>query len=253
MMKVQAGRVAIVTGAGRGIGKAIAMRLASEGASVVVNDVDSKTANETAVEIASKCNVQTLASTHDISKKAGAEALVETAFARFGRIDVLVNNAGVIRDAMTVRMTEQQWDVVMDVDLKGPFLVGQACLKKMQEAKFGRIINISSTSAQGNVGQSNYSAAKAGLVGLTKVWALEFAKKGITCNAIGPGPIATPMTDTIPENIKAKFNAQIPVGRFGRPEDIANGVAYFANPDNSFVTGQFLKIDGGFTTSTSSL
>jgi 3-oxoacyl-(acyl-carrier-protein) reductase len=239
-----ANKVAIITGSGRGLGAATAMRLAREGADVVINDVSADAAKQTAGEI-EKLGRRAMVSTHDVSSYAAANELVAETKAKFGRIDILVNNAGILRDAMLLKLTEDKWDDVIRVNLKGPFNMGQACAKVMSEQKYGKIVNLASIAWLGNVGQTNYSAAKAGVVGMTRTWALELSRYGINVNAVAPGMIDTPMTQTVPKEIMDKFIQRIPLKRLGNPDDIAALVAYLASDESSYMTGQVLQIDGG--------
>jgi len=239
-------RVAIVTGSGRGLGAATAIRLAQAGAHVVINDINAENARATAGEI-EKLGRKTLASTHDVSDHKAANALVDETKAMLGGVDILVNNAGITRDAMLHKLTEEKWDEVIRVNLKGPFNMGQACAKLMMEQKWGRIVNLASVAWLGNIGQTNYSASKAGVVGLTHTWALELARYGITCNAIAPGFIDSVLTQQVPAEIKEKFIQTIPLRRMGQPEEIANIVAFLASDLSSYVTGQVIQIDGGLS------
>jgi 3-oxoacyl-[acyl-carrier protein] reductase len=239
-------RTAIVTGSGRGIGAATALRLARDGANVVVNDLNAAAAEETAAE-ARTLGVRAHVSTHDVSDHAKAEALVAEAQAAFGRIDILVNNAGITRDAMLHKLAEDKWDEVIRVNLKGPFNMGQACARRMIERKSGRIVNIASVAWLGNIGQTNYSASKAGVVGMTRTWAQELARHGISCNAIAPGFIDTILTRQIPDDIREKFVQRIPLKRIGRVEEIAAVVAFLCSEDASYINGQVIQVDGGLT------
>ena len=187
-------------------------------------------------------------SNHDVSDHSAANSLVDEAKKTFGRIDVLVNNAGITRDSMLHKLTEEKWDEVIRVNLKGPFNMGQACAKVMMENRYGKIVNLSSIAWLGNIGQTNYSASKAGVVGLTRTWALELARYQINVNAIAPGLIDTQMTQSIPAEVKEKFIAKIPMRRIGKPEDIAAIVCFLASDEANYVTGQCIQIDGGLTT-----
>jgi 3-oxoacyl-[acyl-carrier protein] reductase len=240
------GRVALVTGSGRGLGAATALRLAREGADLVVNDLSAESASAVAEEarrIGSKVHL----SGHDVSDHAQAGALVEEARRALGRIDVLVNNAGITRDAMLHKLAEEKWDEVIRVNLKGPFNMGQACARVMMEQKSGAIVNLASVAWLGNIGQTNYSASKAGVVGMTRTWALELARHGIRVNAIAPGLIESALTQQIPADVKEKFIQRIPLRRIGAPEDIAALVAFLASDEASYVTGQCMQIDGGLS------
>jgi 3-oxoacyl-[acyl-carrier protein] reductase len=240
-------KIAIVTGSGRGLGAATVLRMAQEGAHVVVNDISAEAARATAAEV-EKLGRRALVSTHDVSDTAQANALVDEVKKTFGRVDILVNNAGITRDSMLHKLTEEKWDEVIRVNLKGPFNMGQACAKVMMENKYGKIVNLASIAWLGNVGQTNYSASKAGVVGLTRTWALELARYQINVNAIAPGLIDTQMTQAIPAEVKEKFINKIPMRRIGKPEDIAAIVCFLASDEANYVTGQCIQIDGGLTT-----
>ncbi|MEU5852752.1 3-oxoacyl-ACP reductase FabG [Saccharopolyspora shandongensis] len=244
-------RVAIVTGAARGIGAATAKRLAEDGFAVAVIDLDEKQCADTVSAIESGGG-KALAVGCDVSDAAQVQAAVDRIAAELGGPTVLVNNAGVIRDNMLFKMSEDDWDMVMNVHLRGAFLMSRAVQKHMVEAKWGRIVNLSSTSALGNRGQANYSTAKAGLQGLTKTLAIELGKFGVTANAIAPGFIATDMTKATAERVGMDFEdftkaaaSQIPVARVGQPDDIANTVSFFADDRSGFVSGQVIYVAGG--------
>ncbi|MFF5259566.1 3-oxoacyl-ACP reductase FabG [Actinomadura viridis] len=244
-------RVAVVTGAARGIGAATAVRLAREGFVVAVCDLDEDACAAT-VEAVRKEGGRALAVAVDVSDAARVEAAVERITAELGPPQVLVNNAGIIRDNLLFRMSEDDWDAVMAVHLRGAFLMTRAVQAHMTKAGWGRIVNLSSTSALGNRGQANYSAAKAGLQGFTKTLAIELGKFGVTANAIAPGFIATEMTAATAarmgadfEEFKAAAAEQIPVRRVGAPEDIAGTVAFLVSDDASFVSGQVIYVAGG--------
>ena len=240
------GRVALVTGAGSGIGEATARRFAREGATVVVNDVDIEVARPVATEL-QRSGARALSVAADVTRRAEVEAMVNHVVAEFGRLDVLVNNAGINRDAMSHKMTEEQWDQVLAVNLKGTFLCAQAALTRMREHGWGRVINTSSIGSLGNIGQANYAASKAGVIGLTRTLALEYAKFGITVNCVAPGPVMTRMLAGVPEAIREKIVAKVPAGRIARPEEIAGIHAFLASEDAAFITGQVLFVDGGMS------
>ncbi len=221
-------RVVIITGSGRGLGATTALKFAREGASVAVNDLNAENAQSVAAEI-EKLGQRAIVSSHDVSDYRQAGAFVEETKKAFGRVDILVNNAGITRDSLLSKLTEEKWDEVIRVNLKGPFNMGQACAKIMAEQKYGRIVNLSSVAWLGNIGQTNYSASKAGVVGLTRTWALELARFGITANAIAPGLIDSALTQAIPSEVKERFVQRIPLKRIGVPEDIANLVTFLSS------------------------
>lgn len=239
-------RIAIVTGAGRGIGAATALRLARAGSRVVVNDVQADHARQVAIEI-EKLGGIAMVSAHDVSSHAAANELVELVKGKFGRVDILVNNAGILRDSMLHKLTEEKWDDVIRVNLKGPFNMGQACARVMMEQKYGRILNLASVAWLGNVGQTNYSAAKAGVVGMTRTWAIELARYNISVNAIAPGLIDTAMTQAIPPEVRERFVQRIPLKRLGRPDEIADLIAFLVSDSASYITGQCVQICGGLS------
>lgn len=239
-------RVAIVTGAARGIGRATAIRLAEKGVNVVVNYQSNEAAANETVQIASGKGVQAVAVAADVSKPEDARRLVETAIARFGKVDILVNNAGITRDQLLVRMSDDDWDAVLDTNLKGAFMCTRAALRSMIRQRWGRIVNISSIAGvMGNPGQANYSAAKGGLIALTRTTAREVASRRITVNAIAPGFIETDMTRKLGEGRQDELLKMIPLGYCGKPEDIANVVAFLASDEAHYITGQVLNVDGG--------
>ncbi len=238
-------KTVVVTGAGRGIGKSIAEVCANEGANVVIADIDEETSQNTADEIAQKYNVKTVAVVGDISKKETSEKIAAAAKELGGgKIWGLVNNAGITQDSFLSKMTEKQWDLVMDVNLKGMFLCTQALMPLMTEG--GSVVNISSIVGKaGNMGQANYSASKAGVVGFTKSVAKEYARKKIRCNAVQPGFIRTPMTDKIPVKVVEKYLVSIPMNKMGLPEDIGNACLYLLSEVSDYVTGAILEVAGG--------
>jgi NAD(P)-dependent dehydrogenase (short-subunit alcohol dehydrogenase family) len=240
------GKVALVTGAGNGIGEATARRLAREGAIVVANDVDVEQARAVVADLR-KEGARALAVAADVTRRADVEAMMQQVVSELGRIDVLINNAGINRDAMSHKMTEEQWDQVLSVNLKGTFLCAQAALMRMRERGWGRVVNTSSVGSLGNIGQANYAASKAGVIGLTRTLALEYAKYGVTVNCIAPGPVMTRMLAGVPEAIREKIVARVPVGRIARPDEIAGVHAFLASDDAAYITGQVLFVDGGIS------
>jgi 3-oxoacyl-[acyl-carrier protein] reductase len=238
-------RKAVVTGAGRGIGKAIASRLTDLGADVAVADIDRETADATARELAAKGR-RALGYQLDVSDSEAVSQVFKRIIEDLGGIDILVNNAGLTRDNLIIRMSQEQWDLVMDVNLKGAFNCIRAAIRPMMSQRYGRVINIASIVGQtGNAGQANYAASKAGLIALTRTVAKEFGSRGITANAVAPGYIETPMTDCLTEKVREEFASRILLGRFGRPEDVANVVAFLASDDGDYITGQTINVDGG--------
>jgi 3-oxoacyl-[acyl-carrier protein] reductase len=241
-----ANQVAIVTGAGRGIGHAIAMRLASEGARVAVVSRTETNAERTAEEINARFAGLAKAYAVDVANHAAVKALAEQIVGAFSRVDILVNNAGLTRDGLSMRMSEADWDVVLNTNLKGAFNFIQAIERTLIKQRSGRIINIASVAGlTGNPGQANYAASKAGLLGLTKTIARELASRGITCNAVAPGFVTTDMTEVLSEDVKKAVLANIPMGKFGEPIDIAAAVAFLASAEAKYITGQCLTVDGG--------
>ncbi len=234
-------KVAIITGAGQGIGAAISRRLAREGANIVLVDINADCVKSLAHEL----GTESLAIAADISKKDHVLAMVEQAREAFGSIDILVNNAGIIRDGFLSRLSEDDWDKVMDVNLKGPFLCCQAVFDIMKAQNSGKIVNIVSRSWLGNIGQANYSASKGGLVSLTRTLALELARFQINVNAVAPGLIETPMTKNMPEEALARLLRMQPTGKMGSVDDIAAAVAFLSSGDSAFINGQILHVDGG--------
>ncbi|MCI6751947.1 MAG: 3-oxoacyl-[acyl-carrier-protein] reductase [Selenomonas bovis] len=240
------GKTALVTGASRGIGRAIALRLAAEGASVAINYAgNTAKAEETKAAIEAAGGKAALFQA-DVSDSAQVEQMVAAVTEEFGTIDILVNNAGITRDGLLMRMKEEDFDAVLDTNLKGIFHVTKAVSKLMMKKRAGRIVNMASVvGIMGNAGQTNYAAAKAGVIGFTKSAAREFAARGITVNAVAPGFIATDMTAAMPEKAKEATLAAIPLRRMGEPEDVANAVAFLVSDQASYITGQVVKVDGG--------
>jgi 3-oxoacyl-[acyl-carrier protein] reductase len=245
------GRVALVTGASRGIGKATAARFLREGARVCLVDIDGAELEKAVSGLGGQAG-DAFSATADVADREQVEAAVEETVSRFGRLDILVNNAGVIRDNLFFKMSDEDWDLVMSVHLRGSFLCARAAQKHMVEQKYGRIVNLSSTSALGNRGQANYAAAKAGLQGFTKTLAFELGRYGITANSVAPGFVETEMTRATAERMGISFedfiagaSKQIPVGRVGVPDDIATAILFFASEEAGYVSGQVLYVAGG--------
>ena len=240
------GKVALVTGASRGIGQATAIDLAKAGADVVVNFIGNEAVAQETVEKIEALGRKAIKIKADVGNAEDVQAMVDEAVVAFGHIDILVNNAGITRDGLLIRMKDSDWDDVLNINLKGVYLVTKAVAKLMVKQRAGRIINMTSVSGvTGNVGQANYAAAKAGVIGFTKTCAKELAARGITVNAIAPGFIETAMTDVLPEKIKEGIAGTIPFGRMGQPEEIANVVTFLASDFASYITGQVLNVDGG--------
>ncbi len=240
---------AVVTGSARGIGLEIARVLGENGYRVMLSDI-----NEAGLEAASKeltgAGMTVATCVADVSKAEDAEKLTEAALAAFGRIDLLVNNAGITRDGLIMRMDEAAWDLVLKINLKGAFLMSKAVVRPMLKQKQGAVVNISSViGLMGNAGQANYAASKAGLIGFTKSFAKEFGRKGIRANAIAPGFINSDMTAVLPDKVKEQMLAQIPMNTFGNPRDVANAVVFLASDKASYITGQILTVDGGMVMS----
>ncbi len=245
-MRKLEGKVAVVTGASRGIGRSIALKLADEGAKVVVNYSGSQAKAEEVVATIQENGGEAIAVQASVSKTEEVSALMDAVVKTFGSLDILVNNAGITRDNLLMRMKEDEWDDVLNTNLKGVFLCTKAVTRQMMKQRAGRIINISSiVGVAGNPGQANYVAAKAGVIGLTKTTAKELASRNILVNAVAPGFIETEMTEQLPEDIKQGMLSQIPLAKLGQPEDIAKAVAFLASEDANYMTGQTLHIDGG--------
>jgi 3-oxoacyl-[acyl-carrier protein] reductase len=239
------GKVALVTGGAQGIGKVTALLLASKGAHVAVSDINMKGAMQAAKEIEG-LGRKGLALEGDVSNPADAERIVGETVEELGGIDILVNNAGITRDRLLLRMTEEDWDAVLNVNLKGTFNCTKAAVRHMMKHKSGRIVNIASVVGEmGNAGQANYAASKAGILGLTKSIAREYAQRGISVNAIAPGYIETPMTEALSDKVKEELKAQIPMARLGTPMDVANAVYFLVSDASSYITGQVLNVNGG--------
>jgi 3-oxoacyl-[acyl-carrier protein] reductase len=239
------GKVALVTGGAQGIGKAIALLLARNGADIAVSDINLEKARETADEVR-QMGRDSLAIEANVADLKDVERMMDAIVERFGRIDILVNNAGITRDRLILRMTEEDWDTVLAVNLKGTFNCTKTAIRHMSKQKSGRIVSIASVvGAMGNAGQANYAASKAGVIGFTKTIAREFAVRGINVNAIAPGYIQTPMTDAVPEKAKEELKRLIPMQRLGQPEDVAQAVLFLVSGNSSYITGQVLHVNGG--------
>ncbi len=238
------GKTAIITGSSRGLGKAIAEKLGRLGANIVLNGT-TESVLKTAGELEA-AGIKVAATVGDVRNAEDVKAMIAKAVDTFGGVDILINNAGITRDKPMAMMSEDDWDTVLDINLKGTFLCTKAASKLMIKKRYGRIINISSVAgAYGNPGQANYSASKGGMIALTKTTAKELAPRGVTCNAVTPGLIESDMTEILPEDLKKKYLEKIALGRFGTPEDVANVVAFLASEESGYVTGQVIDIDGG--------
>src|SRR2546430_11679397 len=245
-MKLE-GRTALITGGGRGIGRATAVRLAREGANVAINSKGNAAAAEEAKRLVEGAGGKATLLQGDVSVDGQADDVVKAALSfGGGRLDILVNNAGITRDNLLLRMSAEEWDAVLDLNLRGTFLVTKAAMRPMMKQRAGRIVNVSSVSGiAGNAGQANYSAAKAGLIGFTKTVAREMATRNITANAVAPGFVPTDLTSIVPKDVQDAMLAQIPLARFGTAEDVANAIAFLASDEASYITGQVLVVDGG--------
>lgn len=238
------GKTVVVTGSARGIGRVIAEKFASLGANVVISDLDQQAVDGVAQELGKNA----VGFKADVTKQPDIESLFEKVLEKFGKIDVVINNAGITRDTLMIRMDEKDWDMVLDINLKGAFLVTKTVARIMMKQRSGRIVNISSiVGITGNAGQVNYSASKAGLIGLTKSAAKELAPRGITVNAVAPGFIATDMTAALSEEARDAFLGRVLIKRPGTPEDVASAVSFLASDEASYITGQVLSVDGGLT------
>jgi 3-oxoacyl-[acyl-carrier protein] reductase len=239
-------KVALITGAAQGIGRAIATTLAQQGANVVVADIQLEKAETTAKEIMAETGQKVIAVHVDVVDSASVKAMIDRTIDEFERIDILVNNAGITRDSLIMRMKEADWDLVLNINLKGTFNCSKAVVRPMMKQHYGRIVNITSVSGLiGQVGQTNYSSSKAGIIGFTKALAREVGSRKITVNAVAPGLVKTALTIDLPEELKDMFIEMTPLGRYGEPEDIANAVAFLVSDEASYITGQVLSVDGG--------
>jgi 3-oxoacyl-[acyl-carrier protein] reductase len=239
------GKIALVTGAAQGIGRDIALGLAADGADVAICDVNLEAAQKTAADIEAKGR-KSLAVKANVAASTDVTAMIDQVVEKFGRIDILVNNAGITRDGLILRMKDEDWDLVLSINLKGAFLCTKAALKHMTKQRAGTIINIASiVGAMGNAGQANYVASKAGLIGLTKTIAREYANRNVTANAVAPGFIDTAMTQALTDQVRADLAKQIPLGRLGSSEDVANAVRFLASTSAAYITGQVVHVNGG--------
>ena len=248
-MKLE-GRTALITGAGRGIGRATAIRLARDGAAIAINFKGNAAAADEAKQLVERAGGKATLVQGDVSADGAADEIVKQALAYGGgRLDILVNNAGITRDNLLVRMSAQDWDEVLDLNLRGAFLVTKAAMRPMMKQRSGRIVNVSSVAGVvGNAGQANYASAKAGLIGFTKTVAREMASRNITCNAVAPGFVPTDLTSDLLRQMEDTILKQIPLGRFGTVEDVANAIAFLVSDEASYITGQVLVVDGGMVT-----
>lgn len=248
-MKQLQGKTALITGASRGIGKAIALKLAEEGANIVFTHLSSVEQGQEVIKELEKLNVEALGYHANVASFDNAQALIETTMQKFNRIDILINNAGITRDKLLLLMSEQDWDDVIQVNLKSVFNLTKAVTPIMMRQRSGAIINISSVvGIKGNAGQANYAASKAGIIGITKSVALELGSRNIRCNAIAPGFIETAMTEQLSKEDKETWIKNIPIKRVGKPEDVANCALFLASDSSSYITGQVIQVDGGMVT-----
>ncbi|HEX5912843.1 MAG TPA: 3-oxoacyl-[acyl-carrier-protein] reductase [Rubrobacter sp.] len=245
---IERGRVAIVTGGGRGIGRAVAVRLAAEGANVAISYRSNDDAAQETAEAVREAGVECEVFKGDVASPEDVQVLFEGVKGAFGRLDILVNNAGVTRDNLIMRMKEEEFHEVLRTNLGGTYLCTRAALRPMIRARWGRIVNVSSVvGLVGNAGQANYAASKAGIIGFTKSVAREVAQRGITANAVAPGYVETELTGSLPEDVKEAIRTQVPMGRFGEAEEVAEVVAFLAGEGAGYVTGQTIAVDGGMT------
>lgn len=239
-------KIAVVTGGSRGIGRAIVLKLAKEGANIVVNYTSNSAAAEEVVKLVADLGQKAIAVKADVSKAVDIEFLIKETEEKLGKIDILVNNAGITRDGLLIRMKEQDWDDVLNINLKGVFLTTKLVGKKMLKQKSGRIVNVTSVvGIMGNAGQANYAASKAGVIGFTKSVAKEFASRGITVNAVAPGFIKSDMTSKLSDEVIENYSKSIPLGRMGDAEDVANLISFLVGDASSYITGQTIQVDGG--------
>ncbi len=240
------GKVALITGSGRGIGRSIALKLANMGADLVLNDIEASDSIDTTAEEFIKMGFKAVVIKGDVRSSEQVDKIFAKAIETYGRLDILVNNAGITRDTLMIRMSDKDWEDVLDINLKGAFYCTRSAAKIMIRQKSGKIINVASIAGvMGNAGQANYSASKAGLIGLTKSTARELSSRGINCNAVAPGFIQSKMTDVLPEKVRENYLSSIPSGRFGTPEDVAGVVGFLASDASNYITGQVIHIDGG--------
>ena len=244
------GRTALITGASRGIGRATAVRLARDGARIAVNYKGNAEAAEETKRLVEDAGSSAVLVQGDVSQETDADRVVKEAVAfGGGKLEILVNNAGTTRDDLLIRMTAEQWDTVLDLNLRGAFLVTRAAMRPMMKQRYGRIVNVSSVAGvSGNAGQANYASAKAGLIGLTKTVAREMASRNVTCNAVAPGFVPTDLTSSLIGQMEQTILKQIPLGRFGTVEDVAGAIAFLVSDEASYITGQVLQVDGGMVT-----
>ena len=239
------GKIALVTGAAQGIGRDIALGLAADGADLAICDVNLEAAQKTAADIQAKGR-KTMALKANVASSADVTAMIDQVAEKFGKIDILVNNAGITRDGLIIRMKEEDWDLVIDINLKGVFNCSKAAVKHMAKQRYGRIVNIASIVGEmGNAGQANYSASKGGVIALTKTVAREFASRNVNVNAVAPGFIETAMTAALPEAAREALTKQIPLDRLGSPDDVANAVLFLVSDASNYITGQVINVNGG--------